>query len=347
LDDRDAHKILMRAIVAEHEHSVGESPRYASNENEHTAKLKRILEDERKPWVKSKLPTEVQLRAPFTGEILKRSIWGLLREEYDLPVLCIETHLEHFDPLSKEKQDFETARKRSELTQDLSSDSEFVLITPAKPSVKTQMVPMQFVAGGASIWVNLGDKKLWEKLSGAPLWCAFILVDIEITYSLLSHGHMITTCDDIRNSPCLFWDNKAQGRPIFFKYSLGLWVAFGGCIASFLACICLRVANKLDMDCIQEAGDDAETSDGMCARFPRKLSWQCSRYAEAIWFHVIITLKLFTVWPCRYGLASCCSRAAACCSRVDQGLVTGHDQELFDIIPKDLTSKNAGLPDSF
>jgi len=74
-------------------------------------------------------------------------------------VLCIVIPKEDFQDLDQQ-QDFKEVKKRH--------DKE-------KRPTKCQLVPRQFLAGGASVWLNLGRKNLWEKLAGALPFGAFLL----------------------------------------------------------------------------------------------------------------------------------------------------------------------------
>merc|ERR1712079_722583 len=104
--------------------------------------LEEKQEAERKKWVKSALPVEVRLKRPDAMK-LKSFLRGLWREEYGLPVLCIETPLQCFDHMAT-KHDFESVKANTQ-TKNLDGET---------AKMNTQLVPMQFVAGGGSIWLN-------------------------------------------------------------------------------------------------------------------------------------------------------------------------------------------------
>jgi len=264
--------------------------------------LKKLLEADRKQWTKSKLPTEVQLAQTPPEQRLVRSIWGLSRQEYGLPVLCIKTPLEKFDPLSKDKQDFESLKlKRLQKT----AESESALAGPKdKDIMKTQLVPMQFVAGGASVWVNFGNKDLWEKVAGNLLCFSSVVVAASLLYTFqlrTLQGNMIRTCDDVHNTQCSFFDNVHEGFPIVVRSGAGAWAACAGYVASVLACLCLHVAHKTDSDRIEEEGHSSNPTQGLCKG---RCNWLC-RYLEATWFHFNMLLNLLCRWPCRVLQTSC------------------------------------------
>lgn len=222
------------------------------------------LEEERKRWIKSTLPTEVQLREPPTkANLLQHCIKGLLREEFSMPVLCIVTPTEHFKTLDKDKQDFESLKKAA---------------GEKNRPVKMQMVPMQFVGGKPSMWVNLGSKIIWESFTGTAAFIAFLLPLGEIVYSLCHYGKMIKTCDDILNTDCVFFDNSdTEGHPVDFRTALGFKAAVSGCICAGLASLCIHVAN---------ASDAAEISE------KQQGCWTFSRYFWAIYDQVCMLPKL-------------------------------------------------------
>jgi len=275
-------------------------------------RINKVLEAERRRWVKSRLPTEVQLRAPPLGGKLRRSILGLVRAEYGLPVLCVETPLRQFNPLSKAKQDFDSLVQSQ--TTICSTDC---LGSTANSPMNTQLVPMQFVAGGANAWVNCGSKVIWEKLAGALPCGAFLLGSAELLchFMLKRSGHTITTCDDILNTDCFFFNNKEEGQPIMFRHALGLWASCCGCAISLLASLCLRVANQVDVSSVEDEEDDESPSSTKepCEKCFRQCFKNCTcMYIEAVCFHVNMLMRLLLWWPYKYA-------CAICCSPVDQG----------------------------
>jgi len=229
--------------------------------------VKKLHEARRSTWEKSTLPIQVQLRPPPAEEKkLIRWIWGLFRDEYGPPVLCIVIPKEDFQDLDQQ-QDFEEVKKRH--------DKE-------KRPMKCQLVPRQFLAGGASVWLNLGRKNLWEKLTGALPFGAFLLTVVQTVYTKFRSANMIQTCDDIRNADCSFFDNT-QEHPVDFRLAMGFKVAILGGAFALAACFCLRVSYSIDNS----------SEERSCWR-------SCWRYMEAVGFHITMLCKLFFCWPCKF-----------------------------------------------
>jgi len=236
------------------------------------------LEAERETWEKSTLPREVQLRKPSADEKkLLRWVSGLLRREHGPPILCVVTAGQDFEDL-KEKQDFKSDIQRQGTEKG----------PKTAPELKVQLVPRQFVAGGASVWVNFGCKNLWEKFAGALPFGAILLASGEILYSLMLNETQITTCSDIKNAQCLFFDDTTS---IDFRHALGLRAAQGGCVCAFLSCLCLHVSNSID-----NSPEDVNMRWCACLR----------KYVIAVCFHFKALYKIFFGWPCKIMRNRCC-----------------------------------------
>jgi hypothetical protein len=238
--------------------------------DEHTLVVQE-LDAERETWEKSKLPIQVQLRRPPKEE-KKLLCWirGLLRDEYGPPVLCVVIPKNDFRDLDKQ-QDFDDLKRRRD--KDGSA-------------LKCQLVPRQFVAGGPSVWLNLGRKHLWEKLAGALPFGAFVLILCEIVYSMFQDDNLIKTCDDILNADCSFFDNNAQGHPVDFRHALGVKVAVLGGVFALISCFCQRVSYHKDNNTEELGG--------------------CWRYMESVRFHITTLCKMTFCKPCRFIGQLCC-----------------------------------------
>mmetsp|Transcript_97329 Transcript_97329/g.187696 ORF Transcript_97329/g.187696 Transcript_97329/m.187696 type:complete len:890 (+) Transcript_97329:45-2714(+) len=230
------------------------------------------LEEDRKRWIKSTMPTEVQLRAPPSDAKLQRCIRGLLRDELGMPVLCIVTPREHFKTLEKDKQDFESLKRTQEEGEE------------PRP-LKMQLVPMQFVGGSPCMWVNLGSKIIWEKLIGAFAFAAFLFPAAEVIYEFCLKSRTVKTCADILNVECVFFDNSdAAGHPIDFRIALGFKSALCGCICAMLASLCVRVA------AIRDEPRNSEKAKGCL--------WACSTYIKSMGYYIRMFLNFVCWWPC-------------------------------------------------
>merc|ERR1712187_339962 len=109
-----------------------------------------------------------------------------------------------------------------------------------------QMVPPQFIAGGGMhLWLNLGPKLAWEKVSAGCCFGAFCLAAIDIClFFFTPNGAILSSCDDILNDQCADFHirNKwhEQAHLVDFRRSLGwIFAAYGGLLA-LLACLSLR-----------------------------------------------------------------------------------------------------------
>jgi hypothetical protein len=233
-------------------------------------------EKSRKKWRKSTQPMKVRLtEPPATEESLKGWLGGLVRDEYGIPVLAVKL-----------------------------SDGE---------KEHRQMIPLQFVAGGPTVWLNLGRKHSWEKVSGALAFGAGIIVLAEVLFSFFyPYGLILSSCDDVLNTQCMYYSiGLEQPSPITFRRSLGTWMALGGCFLAMITCMCIRVANQVD------AGKDAGC---FCA------------YLKALWFTLGKALQIVvfvSTSMCKCAYASCKKR----CCPVERNLVpegSGTETELLN-----------------
>eukprot|EP00930_Biecheleria_cincta_P083141 TRINITY_DN7276_c0_g2_i1.p1 TRINITY_DN7276_c0_g2~~TRINITY_DN7276_c0_g2_i1.p1 ORF type:complete len:972 (-),score=162.16 TRINITY_DN7276_c0_g2_i1:135-3050(-) len=170
----------------------------------------------RASWCRSKLPRLVELQeAPQDAETVSAYIKGLVRDEYGPPSVCI--------------------RIRDESGDD-----------------KTQMVPPQFVGGhGVGVWMNLGPKLGWEKLSAGCGFVAFCLALCDLAYYLLSpRGMILSRCNDVLNDRCEDFHIKSKWHhsadQLEFRSSSGCALACFGAACALAACLCMRVASIME-----------------------------------------------------------------------------------------------------
>lgn len=166
-------------------------------------------------WCRSKLPRLVALQEAPPVETVSTYIRGLVRDEYSVPSICIRIH------------------------DDSGAD-------------KIQMVPPQFVGGhGVGVWVNLGPKAAWEKLSGGCSFLAFGLTLCDLAYYFLTpRGSILAQCNDVLNDRCEDFHIKSKWHhsadQIDFRRSSGCALACFGAACALAACLCMRVASVMD-----------------------------------------------------------------------------------------------------
>jgi len=214
--------------------------------------------------------------------------------------------------------------------------------------MNTQLVPMQFVAGGGSIWLNCGRVDIWELLVRALLSFSIALVGAELVYSLYMHltkQHIIQSCSDIRNTECFLFDNFAEGHLLDFRLALGLWAACGGFAFGFLACMCLQVASEVDKECLEQTQDaeddeDGETLKGSCCP---KCCTRLGMYVKAFLYQLFMFFLVFIIWPAKYMATAIC----AMCRQSDQQPNDEDDGHYYDLAefnePLSAQSSNAAI----
>jgi len=165
------------------------------------------LRELRKDWHQSKVPHTVELRVPPPSSQLVDMMSGLLREDFSPPTVCI----------------LEDKTK------------------------KMQMVPPQFLAGRFHIWVNLGPKLSWEKISGGLSFCSCVLGACDLLgYSICPFGSKLQNCDDVLNHRCTYFE--IEPGEIEFRPTTGPWLAVIGAALALFACLFLRVAHQLEAE---------------------------------------------------------------------------------------------------
>lgn len=232
-------------------------------------------QDDRKRWRKSTQPRKVKLVRP--PDQLDESLRGLVRDEYGIPVLAVKV---------------------------LDGGEE-----------RRQMVPLQFVAGGPTVWLNLGRKHSWEKVSGAFVFLAIVIVVTEILFSFFySYGQMLSSCDDVLNTQCTYYaiNQREEHHPIQFRRTLGTWMAIAGCVLATVSCMCIRVANQVD------AG---------------KVDSCCCAYICALYFILenVCGIVFFIFKSPWMGLYACCKRNCWCAQKGDgEGREDSSDDDPLD-----------------
>lgn len=222
----------------------------------------------REKWRRSKFPRKVELcNPPEEHEKLVKYVQRLWREDYGPPSVCILIP-------GEDERDFD----------------------------KRQMVPPQFIAGRFHMWVNLGPKLAWETMAGGLSFCAFVLGSLEVlAYGLTKHDSTLQACSDVLNRQCtlLNEDDKNLG----FRPSTGALAALLGASFALLACLCFRVAVKLDGE-----HDNARS---------------CKEYFRAPFYIFRMTLDFAS-----FVLGSICRCLRSCCKKHCAPAEKAEDQEV-------------------
>jgi len=203
------------------------------------------LPDERATWLRSKQPKKVRLSKqktwPNSFKRVEGCASGLLRDNCGLPVLWVEI-LDH-------SPEALVPVKSSDMTDLLERTLERNQPNEASGCFK-QLIPRQFIAGRSHIWLNLGPRHAWERLSAGLAFVAFLIGLVELAFVLLHpRGKFLATCNDILNSPCIYINSRQTNHQptIFFRHAVGVIAAAIGAGAAMLAGLCLRVANEVDL----------------------------------------------------------------------------------------------------
>lgn len=163
------------------------------------------VEVPRSEWRRSSKAHKVQL-LDERRETQWKWMEGLIREEYSVPSLCIET---------VEPPDFQ------------------------------QIVPHEFVAGFFHGWVHLGPKLAWEVISAVLVLAAVVLALVDfLVWRLSPTGGFMSSCNDILNTrQCLI---VGMRNPLAFRQSNGVLLACAGGLFAVCGLLALRVARNPD-----------------------------------------------------------------------------------------------------
>jgi len=172
---------------------------------------------DRQHWVRSSQPRKVQLLPCQRRESQLAWMAGLVRDDYNVPSVCIE---------------FTAEINRQE-------------------RVITQIVPPEFIAGHFHAWIHLGPVVAWEQMSAGLCFAAFILASIDVTQFLaVENCDLLTSFDDVlNNAKCVRIENHVlKGNPVSFSPSFGVFFALAGGTVALKVCLGLRVAKLTDAE---------------------------------------------------------------------------------------------------